>query len=304
MAPTKPAEKMSLKSLHPDAFKVVGPIKLADLPTRLDIETSKRAGVKALESVGKKLAKLQDTLYAHDRYGVLVCLQGMDTAGKDSLIREVFKAFNPRGVVVHSFKTPTSKELQHGYLWRHYIALPEKGKFAVFNRTHYENVLVTRVNPHFLLNENIPGIEKTEDVTDAFWEKRFEQIINFENEISQNGTIVFKFYLHLGKEEQRQRLLRRLDEAKHNWKFTPSDIRERNLWDQYQACFEEAINRTSTATAPWHVIPADDKQTARYLVAKTIFEQMRQFSDIKEPELDPAISENIAKYREQLMSEE
>lgn len=151
-------------------------------------------------------------MYAHNRYGVLICLQGMDTSGKDSLIGEVFKDFNSRGVVLHSFKTPNSKELEHDYLWRHYLALPEKGKFAVFNRTHYENVLVTRVHPEYILNENLPGLEDVLLITDAFWEKRMEQIRNFEKHITENGTIVLKFFLHMSKEEQRKRLLRRLEE--------------------------------------------------------------------------------------------
>ncbi len=289
-----------MKHIQPDHFKVTQPIQLSELPTDLGRKDSKKTTEKALEAVGQELAKLQDTLYAHDRYGVLVCLQGMDTAGKDSLIREVFRFFNPRGVVVHSFKTPTSTELEHDYLWRHYIALPEKGKYAVFNRSHYENVLITRVKPHYLLNENIPGIEKVEDVTPEFWENRFEQIVNFERHITQNGIILFKFFLHLGKEEQRQRLLRRLEQEKHNWKFTPGDLEDRDLWDQFQACYEEAINRTSKPHAPWYVIPADDKLMARYIAARILLEEMSKYTDIREPELEPEIKANIGMYREML----
>lgn len=293
-----------MKSIKPEDFKVSKQIRLSELPTDLDIKASKKEKEAELEEVGRKLSELQDILYAHNRYGVLVCLQGMDTAGKDSLVREVFKSFNPRGVVVHSFKVPTSKELQHDYLWRHYIALPEKGKYAVFNRTHYENVLVTRVKPKYLLYENIPGIEKVEDVTPEFWERRFEQINNFERHIAQNGIIIFKFYLHLSKEEQRQRLLRRLEEEKHNWKFSLGDLEDRALWDKYQECYEEAINRTSTPHAPWYVIPADDKQTARYMVAKVLLDEMSKYADIQEPELDPAIKANIEMYRERLAKKE
>ena len=289
-----------MKRIQPDHFKITEPVRLSELPTDLGGKDSKSAKEKALEAVGQELAKLQDILYAHDRYGVLVCLQGMDTAGKDSLIREVFRFFNPRGVVVHSFKTPTSTELEHDYLWRHYIALPEKGKYAVFNRSHYENLLITRVKPHYLLNENIPGIEKAEDVTPEFWENRFEQIANFERHITQNGIILFKFFLHLGKEEQRQRLLRRLEQEKHNWKFTPGDLEDRGLWDQFQACYEEAINRTSKPHAPWYVIPADDRQMARYIVARILLEEMSKYADIREPELAPEIKANIGMYREML----
>lgn len=293
-----------MKNISVNDFKATAPIRLSELPTSLDLDITKKEKIKALKHVRRKLAKKQDIMYAHSRYGVLVGLQGMDTSGKDSLIREVFKAFNPRGVIVHSFKTPNSKELKHDYLWRHYRTLPEKGKFSVFNRTHYENVLVTRVNKHFLLNEHIPGVDKVEDLPADFWDKRFEQIINFEKHISQNGVIVMKFFLHLSKEEQRRRLIRRLVNEKHNWKFTPSDLAERALWDDYQICYEEAINRTSTPNAPWYVIPADDKPTARYIVARIIFEELNQYTDIREPELDPAIMENLEMYKKRLRVEE
>src|SRR6476620_8261445 len=199
-----------MKTINPDDFKVTAPIKLAEIPTKLKTNADDDEKKEMLEGVDDKLSKIQDLMYAHNRYSVLICVQGMDTSGKDSLIREVFDDLNPRGVVVHSFKTPNSTELEHDYLWRHYLALPEKGKFAVFNRTHYENVLVTRVHPEYILFENIPGIEKVEDITADFWESRMEQINNFEKHIVQNGTIVLKFFFHMGKEEQRQRLLRRL----------------------------------------------------------------------------------------------
>jgi len=230
-------------------------------------------------------------------------LQGMDTAGKDSLIREVFKEFNARGVVVHSFKTPNSSELEHDFLWRHYLALPEKGKFAVFNRTHYENVLVTRVHPEYIMNENIPGIEKVEDITPEFWENRFESINAFEKHVASNGVIILKFFLHLSKEEQRQRLMRRLETEKHNWKFSPGDLKERALWNDYTTNYEEAINKTSKPHAPWYIVPADNKETARYIVAKTILDELEKYTDIKEPEMDDKVRENIALYREFLKVE-
>lgn len=292
-----------MKTIRPEHFKVTAPVKLNEVPTRFEVETSEKRKEKELQKVREKLSKLQDTMYAHNKYGVLICLQGMDTAGKDSLIREVFKEVNARGVVVHSFKTPNSSELEHDYLWRHYLALPEKGKFSVFNRTHYENVLITRVNPHFILNENIPGIETVEDITPEFWEHRFESINDFEKHLSRNGIIIFKFFLHLSKEEQRHRLIRRLETEKHNWKFSPGDLKERELWDDYQQCYEEAINTTSHPHAPWYVVPADNKETARYIVAKTILDELSQYTDIKEPELDEKIKDNIAYYREQLEKE-
>lgn len=292
-----------MKSIDPDDFKVVSPIELSKMPTLLDIEGDDDELKAELDSIREKLSELQDVMYAHNRYSVLVCLQGMDTSGKDSLIREVFKEFNSRGVVVHSFKTPNSTELEHDYLWRHYLALPEKGKFAVFNRTHYENVLVTRVHPEYILKENLPGIEKVSEITDAFWENRMEQINNFEKHITQNGMIVLKFFLHMSKEEQRLRLLRRLEEEKHNWKFSTGDLKERELWDDYMRYYEDAINKTSTENAPWYVIPADDKEMARCIVAKIIWEEMQKYTDIKEPEMDDDIKANIEIYKELLREE-
>lgn len=285
---------------NPDNFKITVPFQIHDFPTVLQTHIDDEEKEEKLDKVQAKLSELQDVMYAHNRYGVLICLQGMDTSGKDSLIREVFKEFNPRGVVVHSFKTPNSTELEHDYLWRHYLVLPEKGKFAVFNRTHYENVLVTRVHPEYILSENLPGIEKVEDIPADFWENRFEQINNFEKHITQNGTIVLKFYFHMSKEEQRKRLLRRLEEEEHHWKFSPGDLKERERWDDYMNFYEEAINKTSKPHAPWYVIPADDKEMARYMVAKIIWEEMKQHTDIKEPELDEKVKANFALYRGQL----
>lgn len=292
-----------MKSINPDDFKVVRPIELSKIPTLLVEGSSDEEEEDKLDKVREKLSELQDVMYAHNRYGVLICLQGMDTSGKDSLIREVFKEFNSRGVVVHSFKTPNSTELEHDYLWRHYLALPEKGKFAVFNRTHYENVLVTRVHPEYIMNENLPGIEKVEDITPEFWQNRMEQIRNFEKHITQNGTIVLKFFLHMSKEEQRERLLRRLEEQKHNWKFSTGDLKERERWADYMHYYQEAINKTSTAYAPWYVVPADDKEMCRYIVGKIIWEEMQKYTDIREPEMDEKVKGNIELYKEILRKE-
>lgn len=292
-----------MKKIDPFKYKVTGNIKLSEVNTKLELDASEDKIKDELEEVREELGEWQDKLYAHHKYSVLICLQGMDTAGKDSLIREVFKDFNSRGVVVHSFKTPSAKELKHDYLWRHYLALPERGKFGVFNRTHYENVLVTRVHPEYILSENLPGINTVEDIDENFWDRRFEQIKNFEENIALNGTIIFKFFLHLSKEEQRQRLLRRLDKPNKNWKFSPGDLKERKLWSEYQKYYQEAINRTSTEKAPWYVIPADDKDSARFLVAKILYEELTKYEDIEEPELAPAIKKNIDEYRKQLMQE-
>ncbi len=284
-------------------YRVNAPQRLSETKTREDFGVSKKELKKQLEEIREALGEFQDTLYAHGKYSVLICLQGMDTAGKDSLIREVFKDFNARGVVVHSFKVPTELERKHDYLWRHYIALPPKGKFGVFNRTHYENVLVTRVHPEYILGEHIPGVKTIEDINSDFWSKRFQQINNFEQHAAENGTIIFKFFLNLSKEEQKQRLLRRLALKEKNWKFSPGDLKERLLWDKYQECYEDAINKTSKSHAPWYIIPADNKQGARVVVASILLQELKKYTDIKEPELDAEIKANIEVYKKQLESE-
>lgn len=292
-----------MKTLDFTRLRVSKDIKLANCPTKDDLGAEDNELKENLVTIREELGEFQDTLYAHGKYSVLVCLQGTDTAGKDSLIREVFKDFNARGVVVHSFKVPTELELKHDYIWRHYIALPAKGKFGVFNRTHYENVLVTRVHPEYILGENIPGINKVSDIDQQFWDKRFEQINNFERHIAENGTIIFKFFLHLSKDEQRQRLLRRLALRRKNWKFSPGDLKERKLWDKYQKCYEEAINQTSKPHAPWYVIPSDNKKAARVMVASILLKELKNYTDIQEPELDDEIKENLELYRSQLEKE-
>lgn len=292
-----------MKPVNTEDFKITGEFSMSDIPTSLDLSCSEEEIGASLKKLSKKLFKLQELMFANNRYSVLICLQGMDTSGKDSLVREVFRRFNARGINVYSFKTPTNTELGHDYLWRHYLVLPEKGKFAVFNRSHYENVLASRVHPEYLLNENLPGITSIEEIPEDFWQQRFEQINNFEKHIAHNGTIVLKFYLHLSKHEQKNRLLRRLDDKKRNWKFSPLDIAEREYWDKYVTFYEEAINNTSQTYAPWYVIPADDKGTARYLVAKTIYDVLKT-KDIKKPLVDEEVLENISKYREKLKNEE
>ncbi|MBL4662104.1 MAG: polyphosphate kinase 2 family protein, partial [Flavobacteriaceae bacterium] len=170
-------------------------------------------------------------------------------------------------------------------------------------RTHYENVLVTKVHPEYILGEHIPGIHTVQDINQNFWDKRYEQINNFENHIVENGTIVFKFFLHLSKEEQRQRLLRRLDLKEKNWKFSPGDLKERKLWDTYQQCYEEAINKTSKPNAPWYIVPADNKEGARTIVASILLQELKKYKDIVEPELDDEIKVNLGAYKEQLENE-
>ncbi|MBD1259218.1 polyphosphate kinase 2 family protein [Maribacter polysiphoniae] len=292
-----------MKKIDINAYKADSTTKLSELATYEDFGVTNKELKKDLGKLRKELGDFQDTIYADGKYSVLICLQGMDTSGKDSLVREVFKDFNVRGVVVHSFKVPTDLELKHDFLWRHYIALPAKGKFGIFNRTHYENVLVTRVHPEYILGEHIPGINEVSDIDGKFWDSRFEQINNFEKHLAANGTIIFKFFLHLSKEEQRQRLLRRLRLRQKHWKFSPDDLKERKLWDRYQECYEEAIQRTSKPKAPWFVVPADNKKSARLIVAHILFEALKKYKDIAAPELDDKIKANLDSYKQQLESE-
>ncbi|UMB54248.1 polyphosphate kinase 2 family protein [Lutibacter sp. A64] len=279
-------------------YKVTGTIKLNELETK---EVEKKAK-KKLKAIRKKISEIQEAMYAEGEYAVLICLQGMDTSGKDSLIREVFKNVSAQGVVVHSFKVPTELELKHDYLWRHYIALPAKGKIGVFNRTHYENVLVTRVHPEYIFGEKIPSVKSLDDLNDDFYKNRMEEINNFEKFISDNGTIILKFFLNLSKEEQKNRLLRRLRLKEKNWKFSPSDLKERKLWDKYQFCYQDLLNKTSKENAPWYVIPADDKPTARLIVAETIYKTLKQYN-FKEPELPKKYKIEIENYKAQLEGE-
>jgi PPK2 family polyphosphate:nucleotide phosphotransferase len=284
-------------------YKIDEQIVISEQFTTENFGLNEKQLKKQLRKTRKELGDLQNTLYAHDKYAVLVCLQGMDTSGKDSLIREVFKDFNASGVMVHSFKVPTDLERSHDYLWRHYIALPQRGRFGVFNRTHYENVLVTRVHPNYILGEQLPDVNHVDDVDDSFWDRRFEQINAFERTLTQNGTLIYKFFLNLSKEEQKSRLLRRLNRSDKNWKFSPGDLDERKLWDRYMECYEDVINRTSKPEYPWYVVPADNKAAARLIVASILLEELRKYKDIKEPELDDEIKSKISEYRQQLENE-
>ena len=284
-------------------YKITSNVKIKDLHTLPDFNIDESALKKDLKKTRRKLGELQNTIYAHGKYSILLCFQGMDTAGKDSLIREVFKDFNVSGVEVHSFKVPTELELKHDYLWRHYIALPAKGKFGVFNRTHYENVLVTRVHPEYIMGENLPNVTSVADVNDAFWKQRFEQINNFEQHLAENGTLIFKFFLNLSKDEQKSRLLRRLYKKEKNWKFSSGDLSERKLWDKYQDCYEDVLNKTSKPHAPWYSIPADSKPAARAIVAHILLDTLSQYKNIKEPELNAKTKANLDSYRKQLNEE-
>jgi PPK2 family polyphosphate:nucleotide phosphotransferase len=247
----------------------------------------------------KELSKLQETFYAANKHSLLIVLQAMDAAGKDGAIRHVMSGVNPQGCSVHSFKSPSKNELEHGFLWRHYVKLPERGQIGIFNRSHYENVLVTKVHPEYILSENLPGINSVKDITPTFWKMRYEQINDFEKIIHDNGTIVLKFFLHLSKEEQKERFLDRINEPDKNWKFSYGDIEERGYWNEYQKAFATALSETSKEHAPWFIIPADHKWFSRIAISDIIIHTLKEL-DLKIPELDPKERELLSKGKEVL----
>lgn len=226
----------------------------------------------------EKIAALQYKLYAENRQSLLIILQGMDSSGKDSSIKHIMSGVNPQGVLVHSFKHPSDLELDHDYLWRHYQKLPERGQIVIFNRSHYENVLISKVHPEIVLAERIPGIDSIEKIDKNFWAKRYRQINHFEDIITESGTHILKFFLHLSKQEQCKRFLERIENKEKHWKFSSSDIIERGYWDDYQKVYEEAIINTKTTTAPWYIIPADDKWFTHLLIGNIILEELKKMN--------------------------
>ena len=255
-----------------------------------------------LETGRRHLAEIQEKLYAQNQYSVLIILQAMDAAGKDSAVKHIMSGFNPLGVKVFSFKAPTPQELDHHYLWRHNIALPGRGEIAIHNRSHYENVLITRVHPELILKEQLPGIDSLEKVGRKFWTQRFKQINRFEKNIWQNGTIIFKFFLHLSKAEQKKRFLERIDEPDKHWKFSIADLGERARWEDYHLAYEEAIEATSTLHAPWYIIPADDKWYTRLAIAGIVYQQLTALK-IDHPAVSEELRADLIKGRALLMKE-
>ncbi|OWK70239.1 polyphosphate kinase 2 family protein [Pedobacter sp. AJM] len=223
-----------------------------------------------------EISHLQEKLYAAGTHSVLIIFQAMDAAGKDSAIAHVMSGLNPQGCQVFSFKVPTAKEYEHDFLWRHYLALPERGRIGIHNRSHYENVLACKVHPEYILNEKIPGMEEVKKVNKDFWKKRYESIRNFESHLCANGTVILKFFLNVGKAEQKQRFLERIEDPTKNWKFSSGDIKERGHWDDYMSAYQEAINETSTEIAPWHIIPADKKWFARLAISEIILDKLKK----------------------------
>lgn len=275
-------------------------VKLKDYDTGYAAGLNKKKGVKELQNNIEELAVLQEKFWADNRYSMLIILQAPDAAGKDGAIRHVMSGLNPQSCRVHSYKAPSREELDHDYLWRHYKDLPERGMIEIFNRSHYENVLATKVNPEYLMSENIPGIDSPEKADKKFWNDRYEQINNFEKHIYQNGTRIVKIFLHLSKEEQKERLLARLNEKEKNWKFSSDDLKSRAKWDEFQAAYEEMMEKTSTEYAPWYVVPADKKFFARVAIGEIIVEHLKKL-DLQYPAGET--SGELQKAKEMLMNE-
>lgn len=278
-------------------------VKLKDFDTKYKGKTlNKEESTRLLEEGRKHLAEIQDKLFAHNRYSVLIILQAMDAAGKDGAVKHIMSGFNPTGVKVFSFKAPNAHELDHDYFWRHAIAMPPRGEIAIHNRSHYENVLVTQVHPEFVMGENIPGVESIKNIDKKFWEARYKQIRRFEKNMADNGMIIMKFFLHVSKKEQKKRFLERIDDPGKNWKFSLSDLRERGFWDDYQRVYSDVMSQTSTDYAPWFVIPADDKWFARLAIASAIYRQFEKL-DLSYPVVSEAQKAELQKAKLKLMAE-
>jgi PPK2 family polyphosphate:nucleotide phosphotransferase len=260
---------------------------------------SKEDAQKQLETDILKLSDLQAKLYAQDTYALLIIIQGIDAAGKDGTIKHVMSGVNPAGCQVTSFKAPSTEELDHDYLWRHIKALPERGRIGIFNRSHYEEVLVVRVHPELLTKEKIHPTKKR----GALWATRFREINQFERYLVDNDIEIVKFFLNLSKEEQKQRFLSRLDSPDKNWKFSEGDVKERAFWDDYQKAFEDMLSHTSTEHAPWHIIPADNKWFTRAMVANIIVRKLESL-ELSYPELDDSRLRALKNARKILKEEE
>ena len=258
----------------------------------------KDKGEKLIEANRKRLNDFQEKLYAQDRWSLLVILQGMDAAGKDSAVKHIFDGVNPQGCEVYSFKQPTSHELDHDFMWRTMIALPERGRIGIFNRSYYEECLVTRVHPQILAKEKIPP----KLITKNIWRERFEDISAIERYLSRNGTVILKFFLNISREEQRERFLDRLEQPSKNWKFSMADVSERALWPRYMAVYQDIVRHTSTPVAPWYVVPADHKWFARVVIGSAIVRALEDLN-LRFPRADKASLEEFKQVRTALENE-
>ncbi|WP_100076811.1 polyphosphate kinase 2 family protein [Chryseobacterium camelliae] len=283
-----------------DDFLVKGKFSMDKTATEYQGALTKEQGLQLLADEKEKLRKLQEKLYADGSQSLLVILQAMDAAGKDSLIEHVFGGVNPQGCHVTSFKTPNSKEYEHDFLWRHYLALPEKGMIGIFNRSHYESVLVCKVHPEYNLNEKT--WKSVKDFDQEFWNNRYESIRNFEKHLAKNGTRIIKIFLNVSKKEQKKRFLDRINEPDKNWKFSAADLPERALFDHYMEAYETAINETSKDHAPWYVIPADNKWLARLAAVQIITETLEKMN-LEYPQLSEDDASRLKEAKKQLESE-
>jgi len=284
--------------IAPFRFDGAGMFHLRSYKTNEKGGLEKDNGEKILDANRKRLNDFQEKLYAQDRWSVLLIFQGMDAAGKDSAIKSIFEGVNPQGCEVTSFRQPTTHELNHDFMWRSAIALPERGRIGIFNRSYYEDCLVTRVHPEILAKEKIPPSLVTKNI----WRERFEDICAFERYLARNGTIILKFFLNVSKEEQRQRFLDRLDDPSKNWKFSMADITERAWWNRYQAVYQDIVRHTSTARAPWYVVPADHKWFARVVIGSAIVSALDGLN-LKFPRVDKDSLQEFKKVREALENE-
>jgi PPK2 family polyphosphate:nucleotide phosphotransferase len=272
-------------NIKPKTFRVPSDeaVDLDRWPTRVEpFYDSKKAYRKILEDHVARLSNLQELLYARATYAVLLIFQGMDAAGKDGAIAHVMSGVNPQGCAVFSFKAPSAEELRHDFLWRTAVRLPERGRIGIFNRSYYEEALVVRVHPELLDAEHLPADTRGDA---GIWRERYRSIVDFEHHLHRSGTVIMKFFLHLSAEEQRQRLLARVDDERKNWKLSRADVAERALWPQYQRAYADALAATSTAHAPWYIVPADDKQNARLIVSQIIVETVEELG-LSYPEAD------------------
>lgn len=296
--PTQPLADELKPFVAPFSFDGSGEFHLKSHNTSEKGGLDKDKGTVIIEANRKRLNDLQEKLYAQDQWSLLLIFQGMDAAGKDSAIKSVFDGVNPQGCEVTSFKQPTSHELDHDFLWRSMIALPQRGRIGIFNRSYYEECLVVRVHPEILAKQKIP--QKL--VTKNIWRERFEDISAVEHYLARNGTVILKFFLNASKEEQRKRFLGRLEEPSKNWKFSMADVSERALWAKYQAAYQEVIRHTSTKAAPWHVVPADHKWFARVVIGSTIVAALDRL-DLHFPKVDRAERSEFKLVREALLAE-
>jgi PPK2 family polyphosphate:nucleotide phosphotransferase len=270
-------------------------VRLAKWPTRVEpLYASKKSYRKLLSADTGRLIELQRMLYAHNRYALLLIFQAMDAAGKDGAIRHVMSGVNPQGCQVFSFKRPSAEELDHDFLWRTQRALPERGRIGIFNRSYYEEVLIVRVRPDILAAQRLPDSAMEGE---ALWKGRYHSIVESERHLHRNGTRIVKFFLHLSKEEQRERLLARIDDPDKNWKFSDDDLTQRSHWDDYMHAYEACLAATSTAEAPWYVVPADDKKNARLIVSQVILDTLSGL-DLAYPQPDATRLERLQEMRE------